>query len=265
MLRALYTAATGAKAQQLNIDVISNNVANVNTTAFKKVRAEFQDLLSQNMRTPGTLGDQGTTLPTGIQVGMGVRTAGTQRLFMAGSSQETGNPLDVSIEGEGFFKVQLDNGQFAYSRDGSMKRDANGQLVTSDGFIVQPGISIPANATEIAITKNGTISVKTADSQTLSDVGQLAMVKFANPAGLNSIGHNLYQETPAAGAPIEGVAGQGDFAGTMLNQGFLETSNVQIVEEMINLISAQRAFEANSNLMKAAGEVLQQANNIARV
>lgn len=262
MLRALYTAATGARSQQLNIDTISNNVANVNTTAYKKVRAEFQDLLSQTFRSPGVIGDQGTTMPVGIQVGLGVRPSATQRIFVSGSSIETGNPLDVSIEGDGFFRVQMDNGQFAYTRDGSLKRDANGQLVTSDGFVVQPAITIPSDASEISISKNGTIFVRTAANTQLTQAGQLTMVKFANPAGLLSIGHNLYQETPAAGDPVEGVAGQGDFASTLMNQGFLETSNVQIVEELINLISAQRAFEANSNVMRASDEVLQKVNNI---
>ncbi len=262
MLRALYTAATGARSQQLNIDVISNNVANVNTTGYKKVRAEFQDLLSQTFRSPGIIGDQGTTLPVGIQVGLGVRTAATQRVFVPGSIHESGNPLDVSIDGDGFFKVQLDNGEFAYTRDGSFKRDANGQLVTSDGFIVQPAITIPNDATEVSIAKNGTISVRQAGSSDLNVVGQLTMAKFANPAGLLSVGHNMYQQTPATGDPVEGVAGQGDFASIILSQGFLESSNVQIVEELINLITAQRAFEANSNVIKASDEVLQRVTNM---
>jgi flagellar basal-body rod protein FlgG len=262
MLRALYTAATGARSQQLNIDVISNNVANVNTAGYKKVRAEFQDLLSQTFRSPGVIGDQGTTLPTGIQVGLGVRTAATQRVFLPGSVYETGNPLDASIEGDGFFKIQLDNGEFAYTRDGTFKRDANGQLVTSDGFLVQPAITIPNDAAEISIAKNGTVSVRSAGTSTLSQVGQLTMVKFANPAGLVSVGHNLFQQSPATGDPIEGVAGQGDFSGTLITQGFIENSNVQIVEELINLITAQRAFEANSNVIKTSDEVLQKVNNI---
>lgn len=262
MLRAMFTAATGARSQQLNIDVISNNVANVNTAGYKKVRAEFQDLLSQTFRSPGVIGDQGTTLPVGIQVGLGVRTAATQRIFLPGSVYETGNPLDVAIEGDAFFKIQLDNGEFAYTRDGTFKRDANGQLVTSDGFVVQPAITIPSDTAEISISKNGTVSVRTSGQTQLSEVGQLQLVKFANPAGLVSIGHNLYQESPATGNPIEGTAGQGDFASVLISQGFIENSNVQIVEELINLIAAQRAFEANSNVIKTSDEVLQRVNNI---
>jgi flagellar basal-body rod protein FlgG len=262
MLRAMYTSATGARSQQLNIDVISNNVANVNTTAYKKVRAEFQDLLSQTFRVPGTIGDQGTTLPNGIQVGLGVRTAATQRIFLPGSIYETGNPLDISIDGDGFFQIQLDNGEFAYTRDGSFKRDANGQMVTSDGYVVQPAITIPNDAAEIMVAKNGTVSVRQAGTVQFSEVGQLTLVRFANPAGLISIGRNLYQESPATGDPVQGIAGQGDFASTTITQGFLENSNVQIVEELINLIAAQRAFEANSNVIKASDEVLQKVNSI---
>lgn len=261
MLRAMYTAASGAKSQQFNIDVISNNIANVNTSAFKKVRAEFQDLLSQNMRTPGTIGDQGTTLPVGIQVGLGVKPAATQRINTPGSIYETGNPLDVAIEGDGFFQIQLDSGEFAYTRDGSFKRDANGQLVTSDGYIVQPSITIPNDAVDIVVQKNGTVSIKRAGQSDISDVGQLTMAKFPNPAGLESVGHNLFKQTPASGDVLQGVAGQGDFANTIMMQGAVEGSNVQLVEELINLITAQRAFEANSNVIKASDEVLQRINN----
>jgi len=262
MLRALYTAATGMECQQTNIDVISNNIANVNTTGFKKSRAEFQNLLSQNIQIPGSLGDQGTTLPVGTQIGLGVKTAATQKMFLPGSIFETDNPLDVAINGNGFFKVQMDNGQFAYTRDGSFKMDANGQLVTSEGFVVQPAITIPTNATSITIGENGTVSVQQPGTSTLNQVGQLTITQFANPAGLIDIGDNLLVQSPASGDPTDGVAEQGNLQSTTLTQGFLENSNVQIVEEMINMITAQRAFEANSNVIKSSDEILQKLNNL---
>ena len=262
MLRALFTAVTGANTQQLNIDVISNNIANVNTAAYKKVRAEFQDLVCQNLKTPGALTDQGIVTPSGIQVGLGVKTAATQRMFLQGSSVQSGNPLDVYIQGEGFFQVQLDDGSFAYTRDGNLKRDANGQLVTSDGYIVQPGITIPSTATDISINATGSIGIKQAGQATVTQVGQLSMVRFANPAGLEDISRNLYRETPASGTPTQGIAGQGDLANTTVIQGFTEGSNVQLVEEMTNLIIAQRAFEANTNVIKTADQVLERVNNI---
>ncbi len=261
MLRALHTAATGSQTQQFNIDVIANNVANVNTTGYKKSRAEFQDLLSQTYSAPGTIGDQGTTDPVGIQVGLGVQVSATQRVFLPGSIAQTGNPLDLAIQGEGFFQVMLDSGEVAYTRDGSFKRDANGTIVTSDGYPLQPGITIPNDATEILVGLNGTVSIRQAGAPNVNQVGQLQLVRFANPAGMESIGRNLYQMTPASGDPIQGTAGQGEFAKTTINQGFLENSNVQIVEELINLITAQRAFEANSKVIQASDEVLQVTNN----
>lgn len=261
MLRALYTAATGSKTQQFNIDIIANNIANVNTTGYKKSRAEFQDLLSQTYSAAGTIGDQGTTDPVGVQVGLGAIVSATQRVFLPGSIAQTGNPLDMAIQGDGFFQVLTDSGQLAYSRDGSFKRDANGTVVTADGYPLQPNLTIPNDATEIVIGLNGTVSVRQAGSQDLTQVGQIQLVRFANAAGLESIGRNLYQQTPASGAPVQGTAGQGEFAKTTLNQGFLEGSNVQVVEELINLITAQRAFEANSKVIKAADEILQTSNN----
>jgi flagellar basal-body rod protein FlgG len=261
MLRALYTAATGSQAQQFNLDVIANNVANVNTTGYKKSRAEFQDLLSQTYSAAGSTGDQGTIDPVGVQVGLGVKVSATQRVFLPGSIAQTGNPLDLAIQGDGFFQVQLDNGDTGYSRDGNFKKDANGTLVTSDGYPLQPNISIPSDATEIVIGLNGTVSVRQSGSTDLNQVGQIQLARFANPAGLESIGRNIFQITPASGAATQGTAGQGEFAKTTVNQGFTEGSNVQIVEELINLITAQRAFEANSNVIKAADHILQTANN----
>ncbi|MDX2085813.1 MAG: flagellar basal-body rod protein FlgG [Candidatus Melainabacteria bacterium] len=262
MLRALYTAATGAETQQFHIDVIANNVANVNTTGFKKVRAEFQDLLSQTFATPGAIGAQGTTDPSGIQVGLGAVVSATQRVFLPGSIVQTGNPLDISIQGDGFFQVLLDSGEIAYTRDGTFKRDATGQIVTSDGYPLQPGLTVPNDATEIVIGIDGTVSVRQAGSVQLNDIGQIQLVRFSNPAGLESIGRNLFSQTPASGDPIQGVAGQAEFSRTTVNQGFLENSNVQIVEELINLITAQRAFEANSKVMTASDEMLRTINNV---
>lgn len=261
MLRALYTAATGSNAQQFNIDVIANNVANVNTTGYKKSRAEFEDLLSQTYQAAGTVGDQGTTDPVGIQVGLGVQVSATQRVFLPGSIAQTGNPLDMAIQGDGFYQVQLDSGDIGYTRDGTFKRDANGTLVTSNGYPLQPNITIPNDATEIVIGKNGIVSVRQAGSTALNQVGQIQLARFANPAGLESIGRNIYQVTPASGDAVTGTAGQGEFAKTTIDQGFLEGSNVQIVEELINLISAQRAFEANSKVISASDELLRMANN----
>lgn len=261
MLRALYTAATGSQSQQFNIDLIANNVANVNTTGYKKARAEFEDLLSQTYSTAGSVGDQGTTDPVGVQVGLGVQVAATQRIFLPGSIQQTGNPLDLAIQGDGFYQVQTDSGVIGYTRDGGFKRDANGTLVTTDGYPVQPNITIPSDATDIIVGLNGTISVRQAGSSTLNQVGQLQLVRFANPAGMESIGRNLFQETPASGSPVQGTAGQGDFSKTTITQGYLEGSNVQIVEELINLITAQRAFEANSKVIQASDELLKTANN----
>lgn len=262
MMRALYTAATGAQAQQFNIDVIANNVANVNTSGYKKVRAEFQDLLSQTFQAAGALTAQGTYDPVGVQVGLGVGVSATQRIQLAGSVVQTGNPLDLAIQGDGFFQILQPSGQIAYARDGTFKRDANGQLVTSDGYLLQPNIAVPNDATEIIVALDGTVFVRQSGSQQLNQVGQIQMVKFANPAGLESIGRNLFVNTPGSGDPVQGTAGQGEFGSTTINQGFLENSNVQIVEELISLISAQRAFEANSNVMQASDEILSNVNNV---
>jgi flagellar basal-body rod protein FlgG len=261
MLRSLSTAATGLIAQQLNIDVIANNMANANTTGYKKVRAEFQDLLSQTIKAPGAQVFQGTNQPVGIQVGLGTRTSATVRQFDAGALKETGGKLDLAIEGDGFFQVMMDDGSVAYTRDGSFKIDAGGQLTTSDGLKVQPQTSIPAEAQEITITPDGKVSVITGSPPLQSEKGSLTLVKFANPAGLIAVGKNLYQETSASGAPIEGQPGQ-DGLGT-IQQGFLEGSNVQIVEEMINLIQAQRSFEANSKIISAADQILQMTNRMS--
>ncbi len=261
MLRSLYTAATGATTQQFNMDIIANNVSNVNTTGYKKTRAEFQDLINQTFSSPGALGSQGTIDPVGVQVGLGTRISATQRDFINGPIIQTANPLDMAIQGDGFFQIQLDNGQIGYSRDGSFKRDANGSIVTTDGYPLIPQMTIPQDATEVTIGSNGSVSIRDSTGN-FQEIGQIQLARFANPAGLEAQGRNLYTRTPSSGDPIVGQLGQGEFARTTIGQGFLENSNVQIVEELINLITAQRAFEANSKVMQAGDQMLQTINQI---
>ena len=261
MLRSLYTAATGATTQQFNMDIIANNVSNVNTTGYKKTRAEFQDLINQTFSSPGSLGSQGTIDPVGVQVGLGTRISATQRDFINGPIIQTANPLDMAIQGDGFFQIQLDNGQIGYSRDGSFKRDANGSIVTTDGYPLIPQMTIPQDSTEVSIGANGSVSIRDATGN-FQEIGQVQLARFANPAGLEAQGRNMYTRTPASGDPIVGQLGQGEFAKTTIGQGFLENSNVQIVEELINLITAQRAFEANSKVMQAGDQMLQTINQI---
>lgn len=260
MLRALTTAATGMIAQQMNIDIISNNIANVNTTGYKTVRAEFQDLFNQTLKPPGAQGAQGTNQPVGIQVGLGTRAAATHKLFSEGAMQSTGNNLDIAIQGDGFLQVQMDDGTTSYTRDGSLKVDGNGQLTTTDGYVVVPQITIPTNATDISITTDGRVSVMEGNQTTATQVGQIQLVKFPNPSGLLDQGQNLYQETPGSGTAVQGTAGQDGF-GT-IQQGFLEGSNVQIVTELINLVQAERAFESNSKIIQSADNMLSRVNQI---
>lgn len=260
MLRSLTTAATGMIAQQTNLDIIANNMSNVNTYGFKKVRAEFQDLISQIEKTPGAQMGQGTYQPVGVEIGLGVKTAATMRVFTSGIMQSTGRNLDVAIEGEGFLQVTLDDGTLAYTRDGSLKMDANGSLVTTDGYQLNPPVQIPQNTKEITITPAGTVYVKVGSQTEQTQVGTLQLVKFQNPSGLSAQGHNLFIETPASGVAVPGVGGQ-DGYGTF-QQYFLEGSNVQTVEEMINLIKAERAFESNSKIITSASNILQVTNNL---
>ncbi|MGM0471956.1 MAG: flagellar basal-body rod protein FlgG [Bacillota bacterium] len=262
MIRSLWTSATGMKAQQLNIDTISNNLSNVNTSGFKKSRVNFQDLMYQSLREAGTPNNQGSEVPVSLEVGHGVRPAATQKLYSQGSFKQTENPLDVAIEGDGFFQVVQPDGQIAYTRDGSFKRDSEGQIVTSDGYPLEPPINIPEDATDVSITNEGRVMVKEAGADEANEVGQIELVRFSNPAGLESLGRNLYAETPASGAPATGNPAEEGF-GT-LAQGYLEQSNVKVVEEMSNMIAAQRAYEVNSKSIKASDEMLQQANNLKR-
>ncbi len=262
MLLALHTAATGMAAQSRNVDVISNNLANINTAGFKRGRANFQDLMYQQIKAPGAEASAaGTQLPTGIQIGMGVRTAGVENLFSQGEFKQTGSSLDLAIQGRGFFQVQLANGDTAYTRAGSFSLDGQGQVVTPSGDLLQPAISIPQDALSIMVAADGTVSVEQPGAlQTV--VGQIQLATFQNPAGLKQLGNSLYQSTNASGEAIIGNPSENGLGS--IGQSMLEMSNVNMVEEMVNLISAQRAYEMNSKAIQAADEMLQTANNVRR-
>ena len=260
MIGALWTAATGMNTQQTSIDVTSNNLANVNTGGFKKSRVNFADLMYRTIKQPGTPNAQGAQIPVGIEVGHGAKVASTQKIFTAGNVSNTENPLDLLIEGDGFFQVMKPDGTVAYTKNGSFKRDSTGRVVTSDGYPLQPEIVIPEEATSISITSDGTVNIKTGN--TTEQIGQIQLYSFANPAGLNSLGRNLFQQTVASGDPQTGVPGEQGF-GT-ISQGFLEMSNVKVVEEMVNMISAQRAYDVNSKAIQAADEMLKTANQLRR-
>ena len=260
MIRALYTAATGLQAQQLNIDVIANNLANVNTVGFKKSRADFQDLLYQTLRAPGAPSTNNTQTPTGIQVGLGTRPAAVQRVHQQGDYNQTGNALDLAIEGTGFFQVQLPDGTTAYTRAGAFKLDATGQIVTSEGFQLPGATPIDNGAIDITVGQDGTVSAIPPGASTPSQFGQIQLANFANPAGLRALGKNLLQETDTSGAPQIGTPGQ-DNRGTLL-QGFLENSNVSVVEELVGLITGQRAYEVTSKAIQTADEMLRATNAI---
>src|SRR5690242_7105465 len=262
-MRALSTAATGMMAMETNIQVISNNLANMTTTGYKRQRAEFQDLLYEHVSRIGTqTSTQGTILPVGIDIGSGVKSVGTPRLMTQGSLTQTGSPLDIAIRGDGFFKVQLPDGTYAYTRDGSFKMDAQGRIVTAQGNVVQPALTIPANSTGLTINAQGQVSVIPAGTTTPTILGQLTLTRFINPAGLLPIGDNMYQETPASGTPQDGLAAT-DGTGDLL-QGNLEQSNVDSVSEITNLITAQRAYEMNSKVITAADQMLQATSNLMR-
>jgi len=260
-MKALSTAATGMLAQQLNIDVISNNIANMNTTGFKRGRAEFQDLLYQNIERVGAnSSDAGTVVPSGIQVGVGVRTAGVYRISDQGALQNTGNQYDLAINGKGYFHIQLPDNQSAYTRAGSFQIDQQGQLVTPQGYIVQPAINIPQNAIDVSINEQGVVSYKVDGQPNPQDAGILDLAIFANEVGLEAIGGNMYLESQASGAANISSAGQEGFGSIF--QGFLENANVNAVGEITSMISAQRAYELNSKVIQTADEMLQAANNL---
>ena len=260
MIRSLWISKTGLDAQQTQMDVISNNLANVSTNGFKRSRAVFEDLLYQNLRQPGAQSSQQTQLPSGLQLGTGVRPVATERIFTQGNLQQTGNDKDVAIQGQGFFQVLLPDGTTAYTRDGSFQTDSQGQLVTSSGFAVQPAITIPANAQSISIGRDGTVSVTQPGSSAAVQVGTLQLSTFVNPAGLLSKGENLYTETPASGTASTNTPGSNG-AG-LLSQGYVETSNVNVVEELVNMIQTQRAYEINSKAISTSDEMLQKLTQL---
>jgi flagellar basal-body rod protein FlgG len=262
MIRSLWTAASGMQAQTLNIDVIANNLSNVNTAGFKRSRAEFQDLLYETMRAPGVTSAGGNQVPTGIQIGHGTRTVATQRLFTQGDFQHTQNDLDIAIEGAGFFQIIQPNGEVAYTRAGNFKIDGEGRMVTPDGYLIEPNITIPVDTLAVAIGTDGTVSIMQAGQPAPVDIGNIELASFVNPAGLDSIGRNLFLLTQASGDAIVGTPGEEGY-GT-LAQGYLEMSNVSVVDEMVNMITAQRAYEINSKAIQAADDMLQTANNLKR-
>lgn len=262
-MRAMYTAATGMMAQELNVEVISNNIANMRTTGFKRQRTEFQDLLYMNLRRAGApTSNQGTRLPVGLDIGAGVKVVGTPRIQSQGSLLPTEKELDIAIRGEGYFRVQLPDGRIAYTRAGSFERDAEGRMVTPEGYLVDPAVTIPQNATSLTVSQQGVISVMVPGNTVATELGTLQMARFVNKSGLEAIGDNLFLETAASGTPQTGTAGLEGF-GTLL-QGQLEQSNVNAVTEISDLIAAQRAYSMNSKVVSSADEMLQATAQMIR-
>ncbi len=260
MIKSLTTAATGMQAQQQNMDVIANNLANVSTTGFKKSRAEFEDLMYQTLKEPGAVSGMNSISPTGVQTGLGVRTAAIQKDFEFGAAKITKNPLDVQIEGPGFFPITMADGQLGYTRDGQFKKDPTGRIVDKNGNALQPEIVIPQNATGIDIAPNGQVTVTTAGSIAPQSIGQIQVVNFVNPAGLRSMGKNIFMPSGASGLPAQGTPGQNGMG--ELSQGQVEASNVNIVDEMVNMITAQRSYETNSKVIQASDQMLQSTNQL---
>lgn len=260
MIRSLWISKTGLDAQQMQMDVISNNLANVSTSGFKKSRAVFEDLLYQNIRQVGSQSSQQSQLPSGLQLGTGVKPVATERIFTQGNLQETGNDKDVAIQGQGFFQILLPDGTTAYTRDGSFQVDSQGQLVTASGFPVQPSITIPANAQSLSIGRDGIVSITTPNSTASTQVGQIQLATFINPAGLQAKGENLYVETTASGNPNTNTPGTNG-AG-LLSQGYVETSNVNVVEELVSMIQTQRAYEINSKAITTSDQMLQKLSQM---
>ncbi len=262
MLRALSTAATGMGVQAKRLDIIANNLANVNTAGFKKSRGDFEDMIYEDLRAAGTISSNQARLPAGLQVGHGAMLVGTTRIHTQGEIRNTGNPYDLAIEGRGFFQVVLPTGEIAYTRAGNFKVNAEGQVTTVDGYVVQPGITIPPDAVNVTIGSDGTVSVLQAGQTTPSEAGKIELAIFPNAAGLRAVGKNLYLPTEASGQPITGAPGENGI-GTIL-QSYLESSNVSVVEEMIDMISSQRAYEINSKTIQSADEMLGRVANLKR-
>lgn len=262
MFRALYTAASGMNAQQLSLENIANNLANANTVGFRSRRLQFEDLMYQNVVVPGSAMTQQTTIPSGLQIGLGTRPASSEVIDTPGNLTSTGNQLDVAIQGNGYFQVLTPNGQLAYTRDGSFHLNQQRQLVTSDGNPVQPAITIPANATSVSIGEDGTVSVSEPNQTQAAQVGSIQLALFPNPGGLLGIGGNLFVPTTASGDPLVGTPGSAEGLGS-LQQGMVEESNVSVVDQFIQMILAQRSYEANSKVVQAANQMLQQLNNVA--
>jgi flagellar basal-body rod protein FlgG len=261
MIRALYTAASGMAAQELNLDNIANNLSNSSTIGFRSRRMQFEDLMYQNLIMPGAAATQQTTVVAGLQMGLGTRSAASEVTQLEGDFTQTGNPLDLTIQGQGFFQVLLPNGETAYTRAGSFHTDAQGNLVTQDGDPVQPSIAIPPGATSITVGSDGTVSVTLPGQTAAQQVGTLQLAFFNNPGGLNSTGSNLFLATTASGDPVIGTPGGSEGLGT-IQQGMLEQSNVSVVDEFVNMIVAQRSYEANSRVVNAADQMLQDINNL---
>jgi flagellar basal-body rod protein FlgG len=260
MIRSLFIAKTGLDAQQTQLDVVSNNLANVGTAGFKKSRAVFEDLIYQTMRQPGAQSTQQTQLPTGLQIGTGVRPVASERIFTQGNLTQTGNQLDVAINGQGFLQVSLPDGTTAYTRDGSLHQDANGQLVTSSGYPLSPAITVPSNAQTVTIGNDGTVTVTQQGQAAATQVGSIQLANFINPSGLEAKGENLYVETAASGTPTTNAPGSNGI-GT-LKQGYVETSNVNVVEELVNMIQTQRAYEINSKAIQTSDQMLQRLSQL---
>jgi flagellar basal-body rod protein FlgG len=260
MMRSLWIAKTGMEGQQIKLDAISHNLANVGTYGFKRGTVVFEDLMYQQLRQPGAASSEQSQLPTGLQLGLGVRAAATTRHFAQGTLNQTGGSFDVAVEGNGFFQIQMPDGTTGYTRDGAFQVDANGQMVTNAGFTVQPGITVPANARTVTIARDGTVSVTLAGQAAPQSLGQLQLASFINPAGLESLGGNLYAETAASGTPNAGAPGLNGLGS--VRQGFVEGSNVNVVEELVSMIATQRAYELNSKAIQSSDQMLQRLTQL---